>query len=117
MNAIPHYVEPAHSVLSHEVDAEIERLMRAEDYEQDVMQLLIERTQKAASERLRDASQWDYALSDATYAQWDRDEFMRLMLAGDHCAIGAMLHKATVAQFANLCVNATLYQWELGACA
>ncbi len=117
MSAIPYYVEPADSVLSHAVDAEIDRLMRTEDYEPDVMRVLIEHAQKAASERLRDASQWDYALADATYAQWDRDEFMRLMLAGDHCAIGVMVHKATVAQFAESCVNATLYQWELGACA
>ena len=114
MNAIPHYVEPAHSVLSHEVDAEIERLMRTEDYEPDVICRLIARAMRAAGDRLRDASQWDAALADATYTQWDREEFMRLMLAGDHCAIGQMLHKATVTQFATLCVNATLYQWELG---
>ena len=115
MNALPNYIEPPHVALEREVEAEIERLMRDEDYEPDVKRLLIERAMRAKCDRLHDASQWDYALADATYAQWDRDEFMRLMLAGDHCAIGALLHQATVTQFATLCVNAALYAWELGA--
>lgn len=115
MSASPNYIEPPHVALEREVEAEIERLMRTEDYEPDVMRLLTERASRAKCDRLRDAGQWDAALADATYAKWDRDEFMRLMLAGDHCAIGAILHKATVTQFAQLCVNATLYAWELGA--
>lgn len=118
MNAIAMglYVNPPIVRLMDEVQAELQRMVDAETWDEaGEDRIFLAWAQRIASWRMDDTISWGEALSEFTYAHsWDDATFKNLLIDGDDAELGRMVRKAVVREFAEDIFEATEKAWELG---
>ena len=115
MNALPHYIEPAHSVLSNEVDAEIERLCSDPTWEWHKRREVRQAAYSLLSVRWPAHRSWTYAMEGVPNApEWKGEAFRAALMAGDTCEIGRLVRESVIREFALNCVEDAEKAWELG---
>ena len=117
MNAMPNYIEPADSVLSHEVDAEIGRLCfdPLSHWEETKQAEVAISALRLADNRFRACWDWSYAMEGVPNApEWKGEAFRDALMSGDLCEIGRLIRESVVREFALNCVEDAEKAWEFG---